>query len=50
MVTDSFGSKELTECPSDGMTYDQKDKYYDLLNRLEDEYSCAGMCYNPQYF
>lgn len=50
MVTDSLGSKELSECPNDGMTYDQKDKYYDLINRLEDKYNCAGICYNPTYF
>ena len=50
MTTSEMGSTQLIECPDDGMTYEQKDDYYDLLARLEDEYKCAGMCYNPTYY
>jgi len=44
IATDSMGVKQLTECPSDGMTTDTRDKYLPMLTFLETEYGCAGLC------
>ncbi|CDW81326.1 UNKNOWN [Stylonychia lemnae] len=45
MATDS-----LDDCPFTGMTDYQQNKYMKLLQALETQFKCAGVCYSPKFF
>ena len=52
LVTDTMGATRLEECPYDTSVINsvQKDKYYPLLEILETDFQCSGMCTDIPYY
>lgn len=52
MVTDSMGATKLDECPFDSsvMNAVQKQKYYPILEILESDFECSGMCSDSPFY
>ena len=52
MVTDTMGATRLEECPFDSTVVNsaQKEKYYPILEILETDFQCSGMCSDIPYY
>jgi len=50
IITDMFGSNQLTDCPTTQLTNYQRDRYVPIMQALEKTFKCAGMCSDPKLF
>ena len=50
MVTSKLGSSSLLDCPMDFLNSYQRASIVPVMQALEQEFQCAGICQDPQYF